>query len=306
VLDFPYGDGSGATLLGQVANSVVQLEVQADTESIPLPDNAVDVVVSFETIERVYDHARFLGEVKRVLRPAGRLIVSSAERDVYAPVGAPVTPLHVHELTREEFISVLSSQFAHMEMFGQRAVLGSALISESTCGRPKPLRTFERRDATHFESSLGLARPPYLVAVVSDAPLDDGPSSLYLDTTNLSELFARIANMESETKELNSQLMEERHHTQRVRDELAGCHVELSAKLQELERYNWQTLQRDEEHRALAAAYQRLWSEKVSLQTEREYLNGRLAAVLGSTSWGVTAPLRAGMQFAETILRRLT
>jgi hypothetical protein len=266
--------------------------LEGDTRSIPLPDDAVDVVVSFETIEHFYEQERFLAEVKRVLRPGGRFIVSSPERDVYSPVGGPVNPFHVRELTREEFTALLNSYFSHATIFGQRPLLGSALIAESTCPQTRPLLTFERRDATHFEASPGLPRPIYLLAVVSDTPVDERFGSLYIETSNLDGLFCRLGDAENKTKELNSRLMEECEHVQRIQAELADRNVELSAKLKELERCHWQIIQRDDEQQTLAAAYQKLSSENASLRRERVATNARLAAVLDSTSWQLTAPLR--------------
>jgi hypothetical protein len=137
------------------------------------------------------------------------------------------------------------------------------------------------------------------VAVVSDVPVDEGYGSLYIETSSVDGLFSRIGDAENETKKLNSRFMEEREHAQRIQAELADRNMELSAKFRELERCHWQLLQRDEEHQTLAAAYQKLWSENASLRAEREATNAdrdasnaRLAAVLDSTSWQLTGPLR--------------
>jgi ubiquinone/menaquinone biosynthesis C-methylase UbiE len=44
---------------------------------LPLEDNAFDVVWSSEVIEHVADTARWMSEVRRVLRPGGRLLVTT-------------------------------------------------------------------------------------------------------------------------------------------------------------------------------------------------------------------------------------
>ncbi len=104
VLDIASGEGYGSALMAQVARSVVGVEIdpaviahaqaayqkpnlrflQGDARAIPLPDASVDAVVSFETIEHFYEHAAFIAETCRVLRPGGLLIISSPERDTYS------------------------------------------------------------------------------------------------------------------------------------------------------------------------------------------------------------------------------
>lgn len=44
---------------------------------LPLPDNAFDLVWAGEVIEHVADTARWLSEVRRVLRPGGELVLST-------------------------------------------------------------------------------------------------------------------------------------------------------------------------------------------------------------------------------------
>jgi ubiquinone/menaquinone biosynthesis C-methylase UbiE len=49
--------------------------------ALPLDDNAFDVVWSSEVIEHVADTARWLSEVRRVLRPGGRLLLTTPSHD---------------------------------------------------------------------------------------------------------------------------------------------------------------------------------------------------------------------------------
>jgi ubiquinone/menaquinone biosynthesis C-methylase UbiE len=107
VLDVASGEGYGSALLAQVARSVVGVEcsgptvhgavgnfvqsnlwyLRAAARALPLADACVDAVVSFETIEYFDRQDDFLREVRRVLRPDGRFIVSTPDRDVYSPAG---------------------------------------------------------------------------------------------------------------------------------------------------------------------------------------------------------------------------
>lgn len=52
------------------------LRAEIDGE-LPLEDNAFDVVWSSEVIEHVADTARWMSEVRRVLRPGGRLLLTT-------------------------------------------------------------------------------------------------------------------------------------------------------------------------------------------------------------------------------------
>lgn len=50
---------------------------EADIMNIPFPDNSFDTVISCETIEHVHDPAKAVKELARVLRPGGRLFLTT-------------------------------------------------------------------------------------------------------------------------------------------------------------------------------------------------------------------------------------
>ncbi|HET7567845.1 MAG TPA: methyltransferase domain-containing protein [Gaiellaceae bacterium] len=50
---------------------------QANLESLPFPDSAFDLVLSTQVIEHVLDPPRAAAELARVLRPGGRLVIST-------------------------------------------------------------------------------------------------------------------------------------------------------------------------------------------------------------------------------------
>ena len=84
--------------------------VQADANCLPLPDRAVDVIVSFETLEHLPGPLRFLAEAKRVLAVDGVLIVSTPNRAVASPGSAtPHSPYHAFEPTLTEFRTLFES-----------------------------------------------------------------------------------------------------------------------------------------------------------------------------------------------------
>ena len=216
VLDVASGEGYGAALLAQTARSVVGVDIDpdavahagqayprsnlrfvtGDARRLPLGDACVDLVVSFETIEHLGEHDEMLLEVRRVLRPDGRLLVSTPERDNYSPSDMPANPFHVRELTRAEFAALLERHFAHVSLVGQRPVLGSAIFpeqSESLGG----LLTFERRGDERFEASLGLPRAVYLLALASARELSVLPGSLYIQAATVEAAVAEGLRHES-------------------------------------------------------------------------------------------------------------
>jgi len=200
VVDVAAGEGYGSALLAQVANRVIGVEIAADAVAhaisaygrsnlsfirgdvrhLPLQSNTADVVVSFETIEHLYDQQLFLAEIRRVLRPGGVLVISSPDSEVYSYTGSPVNPFHIRELTRDEFKAILRSVFPHTHFYSQRALIGSAITVD---GPSNGVITFERRSDDYVDASRSLPRAPYLVAVASAHSLDEPCQTLYIDLT---------------------------------------------------------------------------------------------------------------------------
>ena len=150
VLDLACGEGYGSSLMSGVAEQVVGVDVSADAikhasikygrkrgnlkfqkssaADLPFHDASFDVVVSFETIEHLAEQAQMLTEIRRVLRPHGVLVISSPNRPIYSDVGRYQNEFHVKELDFNELHALLSSQFPAIRYFGQRLVVGSAVM----------------------------------------------------------------------------------------------------------------------------------------------------------------------------------
>jgi 2-polyprenyl-3-methyl-5-hydroxy-6-metoxy-1,4-benzoquinol methylase len=138
VLDIACGEGYGAVALQKAgAAHVIGVDVSESAcmharkrygldartgtaEEIPLPDNFVDVIVSFETIEHVANPNRFLDECFRVLAPGGRLIISTPNKEVYTDRLGTQNRYHCSEMTEEEFASALRSRFHDARFYTQR------------------------------------------------------------------------------------------------------------------------------------------------------------------------------------------
>jgi SAM-dependent methyltransferase len=93
----------------------------ADGTCLPFPDACFDLVTSFETLEHVERAEALLSEIRRVLAPGGRLILSTPNRgytELYGRVCS--NPFHVREYTRDELRALLTSCFSTVELRGQR------------------------------------------------------------------------------------------------------------------------------------------------------------------------------------------
>ncbi len=153
VLDAACGEGYGTAWLGQVATSVVGLDLDAATiahataryakgerirfiegscAALPLPDSAFDVVVSYETIEHLDapDQPRMLAEFARVLGPDGVLVISSPNKRLYSDARQYVNEFHLHELYRDGFAELLAPAFPAQHWYHQRIGCWSGIWTE--------------------------------------------------------------------------------------------------------------------------------------------------------------------------------
>jgi ubiquinone/menaquinone biosynthesis C-methylase UbiE len=183
VLDIACGEGYGAALLAGRAASVAAVDVNATAvaaaklryagvprleflegrcEAIPLPDAAVDLVVSFETLEHIADPKGFVTECARVLAPPGMLLVSTPNLEVTAASGYS-NPFHVREFRREEFLALLHERFPAVELFGQRVDAYSAIWP--IAGQAREGQLLDVTNAEAARPRPGVADPAYFIAL---------------------------------------------------------------------------------------------------------------------------------------------
>lgn len=196
VLDVACGEGYGSALLAEAARHVTGVDLDAaaiahaaakyarpnlrflagSATAVPLENAAVDLVVSFETIEHLAQHEAMLAEIRRVLRPGGWLLISSPDRREYTEAAHYRNPFHVKELDAAEFAALLGRHFAKVEMLGQRLIYGSVIAGQNAV----PFQTYAG-DFAAIRAESGVTRPRFLVALCSDAPLPALPASVFED-----------------------------------------------------------------------------------------------------------------------------
>ena len=151
ILDVASGEGYGSALMASVAATVAGLDVSPDAVAhasatyarrqnlrftqgscarLPFDDASFDAVVSFETIEHIVEQNEFLDEIKRVLKPAGLLIMSSPNRAEYSDARGYTNEFHVKELYRAELADLLGARFQHMRWYSQRNAFVSMIVPD--------------------------------------------------------------------------------------------------------------------------------------------------------------------------------
>ncbi|MEP7021684.1 MAG: class I SAM-dependent methyltransferase [Pseudonocardiales bacterium] len=127
VLEVGCGEGYGAALLASSARQVIGVDydaltashaaanypqarfVRANLAALPVASASVEVLVTLQVIEHVWDHREFVRECLRALRPGALMIVSTPNRLIFSPgLAAPVNPFHTHEFTAVELVDLLS------------------------------------------------------------------------------------------------------------------------------------------------------------------------------------------------------
>jgi 2-polyprenyl-3-methyl-5-hydroxy-6-metoxy-1,4-benzoquinol methylase len=138
VLDCSCGDGYGSFMLSKLAKTVYGLDKSEETiklaqikyksdninfligqaENLSFQENLFDIIVSFETIEHLnkMEQLSFINGVKKSLKSGGLFIISTPDKDIY---GSDHNEFHLAELSKVEFINLLSKYFIVDKLYGQ-------------------------------------------------------------------------------------------------------------------------------------------------------------------------------------------
>ncbi len=142
VLDAACGEGYGSRILSDYALNVTGLDISEETinnarynyrnidnlkfvhgsiAQIPLENNSIDIVVSFDTIEHVTEELQrsFLAEVSRVLKEDGFLIISTPNKEIYSERYNYHNEFHIKEFYEKEFVDFLKGYFKNIRLFYQ-------------------------------------------------------------------------------------------------------------------------------------------------------------------------------------------
>jgi len=212
VLDAACGEGYGTFLLAEGARHIIGVDIAAEAvahaearyrapnlryvrgscTALPLADDAVDLVASFETIEHLAEQTAMLAEFRRVLAPGGVLVISSPNKPVYSGEEPFENEFHVKELTRDELQALLAPEFPHQRWYAQRVVAHSALWAEGAAAGAVRSAAFLALTDQRILQPCEPAPPMYFLVVCAAAAaalpalpelslFDDGAQSLFRD-----------------------------------------------------------------------------------------------------------------------------
>jgi len=184
VLDIASGEGYGSAILARSAQKVFAIDIDPEViqhakkkyaefgniefligqaENIPLPDNSIDVIISYETIEHLDESSqeKFLQQITRVLKENGSLVISTPDKTNYSDRHGYTNKFHLKEFTSEEFLSFLKKYFEHVLPYVQGYEVVSA-ITETAPEKVDHVRITDWERSTHPFSA------KYLVNICSN------------------------------------------------------------------------------------------------------------------------------------------
>jgi len=222
VLDVACGEGYGTDILSKNANKIFGVDIDqasidhakrtyksnnieficGNADEIPLPDDSVEVVISYETIEHINEESqkKFLSEIKRVLRKGGILIISTPDKTIYTDRYSYRNEFHIKEFEKKEFISFLEHYFVNVSCFLQGYEIVDAITKDSpdsitnlsVINWPRTSKPFARK---------------YVIAVCCDFPVDADlhfSSVIFQVNKNYLDMMDKIVEKEAHILELGS------------------------------------------------------------------------------------------------------
>lgn len=187
ILDAACGTGYGSHLLSKYAKKVTGIDLSEDAieyakerysnpnleyknmsiTDIELPDNSLDAIVSFETIEHVTAECQvgFLEEVSRTLKKDGMFIVSTPNDQLLRDIsfGSYENEFHLCELSESEFVELLKKYFPCVEIYYQTVTEVSSIVKKGN--KENAGRIYSMADANVMGR--------YYIAVCSYKPVEN-------------------------------------------------------------------------------------------------------------------------------------
>jgi SAM-dependent methyltransferase len=138
IIELGSGEGYGIQMLAPLAQRYLAVDkfdtdisrhsnVEFRRQMLPLlagiEDNTYDFAVTFQVIEHIQDDTTFISEIYRVLKPGGKLLLTTPNR----PMSLTRNPWHIREYTADELATVVGVSFVKVEVKG---IFGSPVVME--------------------------------------------------------------------------------------------------------------------------------------------------------------------------------
>ncbi len=130
VLEIGTGSGYGVEMISGVAAEFVTVDkfdtkldfskypnvkfLQQNVPPLGFEDNTFDSAITFQVVEHIKDDHSFIREIHRVLKPGGRLVITTPNRKM----SITRNPWHIREYTVEQFRQLLAKYFSKVEAKG--------------------------------------------------------------------------------------------------------------------------------------------------------------------------------------------
>lgn len=192
IIELGSGEGYGVEMLAPLAGKYLAVDkfdtnvaghANVEFRKMLLPslagiaDNSFDFAVSFQVIEHIQDDKAFIREIHRVLKPGGKLFLSTPNR----LMSLTRNPWHIREYTAAELTNLVSQVFKSVEMKG---VYGNEKVMEYHEKNKASVRRITRFDIFNLQYRLPrrLLQIPYdlLNRLNRRSLLGDNPSLVNL------------------------------------------------------------------------------------------------------------------------------
>jgi ubiquinone/menaquinone biosynthesis C-methylase UbiE len=258
---------AGAVELAQSRYGSTVTVKQGDLRKLPVEDDSFDIVTCFETIEHIDGAEKGIAELRRVLKPGGFLVISSPNPDVY--VGH--TEHHVREFRPSELTELVGTYFAATAVYEQRAWLGSSIVADAG----KPTDELAATDVLR----LGGEEDGPIYSIVVAAEKAPPPVE---DLIALGDAF--------EARWWDEQVENAREGADAVRKDAMAAFDRSNDALSRLHETSAQLVDANQELAQIPLLRHKL----ATLEEQHAELSREYHALLESTSWKLTKPLRRG------------
>ncbi|MAO72144.1 MAG: SAM-dependent methyltransferase [Flavobacteriales bacterium] len=110
-------------------------------------DNSIDFVVTFQVIEHIKDDEKFVQEIHRVLKPGGKLILTTPN----ILMSLSRNPWHIREYNPTEMKDVLKTSFSNIKMKG---IYGNEKVMKYYEKNKKSVENIRKWDIFNLEKKL--------------------------------------------------------------------------------------------------------------------------------------------------------